>query len=305
MPPLPGRSAVPLAASWPSVPSTVPRVAAILPWSATPAGCTSADTTDNRRFLDELAQAERRHDYRPLPGRVRPASGRPPRRSARATAAARSSRWGAREYDGALADFDETRHRPRPPCRRRPARLAGDHDVRRAPSSCIRREQHDTAAEAERTRTPTARADGAFTDALNDLAWIRATNPDAALRNGHQKRSCLARRACANGARFGEIPRHPRGPTRRPATPNGPPTPRSRPPSKQPRFDARTRPESTRPDFLADAIPVRRHARRIVRWHRVGRYRETPVDDFVRRAASRHVGFRTFRSALLIKVIAR
>ncbi len=157
-------------------------------FSATTGRATMETPTGGRRFLDDLAQAERRHDYRPLLAECdRQVTAHPDdRESYRQRALAR---WGARQYDGALADFERAIDLARR--QKAPARLLAIMAYGRA---LIRREQHDTAAEAAELDRA-ARADRSFTDALNDLAWIRATNPDASLRNGRQAVE-LARRAC-------------------------------------------------------------------------------------------------------------
>ncbi len=151
-------------------------------------GRATLEPTGGRRFLDDLAQAERRHDYRPLLAACdRQVAVHPDdRESYRQRALAR---WGARQYDGALADFERAIDLARR--QKAPVRLLAVMTYGRA---LIRREQHDTAAEAAELERA-ARADRSFTDALNDLAWIRATNPDASLRNGRQAVD-LARHAC-------------------------------------------------------------------------------------------------------------
>ncbi len=155
---------------------------------ATPAARVPTDAADGRRFLAALADAERKHDYHSLLAACdRQVAARPEDRESRRRRAL--ARWGAREYDGALADFGRAIDLARR--QKAPARLLAIMTYGRA---LIRREQHDTAAEATELER-TVRTDRSFTDALNDLAWIRATNPDAALRNGRQAVD-LARHAC-------------------------------------------------------------------------------------------------------------
>ena len=156
---------------------------------AAPVGQVQTDTTDSRRFVDALAQAERKHDYRPLLAECdRQVAAHPGDREAYRRRAL--ARWGAREYDGALVDFDHAIDLARR--QQAPTRLLAIMTYGRA---LIRREQQDTAAEAAELERA-VRADRSFTDPLNDLAWIRATNPDAALRNGREA-VALARHACA------------------------------------------------------------------------------------------------------------
>ncbi len=146
------------------------------------------DRANSRQFLDGLAQAERKQDYHALLAAcdrqiaAQPGDLEAYRRRALA-------HWGAREYEGALADFGRAIDLARR--QKAPARTLAVMAYGRA---LIRREQHDTAAEATELARA-ARADRSFTDPLNDLAWIRATNPDASLRNGRQA-VALALQAC-------------------------------------------------------------------------------------------------------------
>ena len=156
--------------------------------AATPTAKVEADPGDNRHFLTELARAERDGNYRPLLAECdRLVTARPQDHEAYRRRAL--ARWGARQDDGALADFS------------RAAELAHLHKSSPRVSAVlyygralVRREQNDTAAEADELERVT-RTDPGFTDAFNDLAWIRATNPDPALRNGRQA-VALARHAC-------------------------------------------------------------------------------------------------------------
>ena len=155
---------------------------------AAPAAKVTAESTDNRRFLTELARAEREHDYHSLLAECdRQVTAHPQDHEAYRRRAL--VRWGARQNEDALADFNraaELAHAHKAPARV----LAGLYYGR----ALVRREQHDTAAEAEELARVT-RTDAGFTDAFNDLAWIRATHPDATLRNGRQA-VVLARHAC-------------------------------------------------------------------------------------------------------------
>ncbi len=152
-------------------------------------GAAAADPMDNKRFLFELARAERAHDYRALLAEcdhqvdARPEDHESYRRRA-------LTRWGARQDDGALADF--TRAAELAQIHKAPTRVLAVLYYGRA---LVRREEHNTAAEAAELERVT-RTDAGFTDAFNDLAWIRATNPDPTLRNGRQAVT-LARHACA------------------------------------------------------------------------------------------------------------
>ena len=173
----------------------LPLLVCVMVGAATPAmfsapvGRVQADATDNRHFVDALAQAERKHDYRPLLADCdRQVAAHPEDREAYRRRAL--ARWGALEYDGALADFGhaiDLAHRQKASARALAVMTYG--------RALIRREQHDTAAEAAELERA-VRADRSFTDPLNDLAWIRATNPDASLRNGREA-VALASRACA------------------------------------------------------------------------------------------------------------
>ncbi len=148
----------------------------------------AANSPDGRRFLTDLAHAEQQHNYRPLLAECdRQVAARPDDYEAYRRRAL--TRWGAKQYDDALADF--TRAAELAHAKKTPARVQTVLYYGRA---LIRREQHDTAAEAAELERAT-RLDPGFTDAFNDLAWIRATNPDAALRNGRQAVG-LARHAC-------------------------------------------------------------------------------------------------------------
>ena len=144
---------------------------------------------DNHPFLAGLAQAERKQDYHALLADCdRRIAARPDDREAYRRRAL--ARWGAREYDGALADFGcaiDLARRQQAPARTLAVLAYG--------RALICREQHEPAAEAAELARA-ARADRSFTDPLNDLAWIRATNPDASLRDGRQA-VALARQACA------------------------------------------------------------------------------------------------------------
>ena len=147
-----------------------------------------AESTDNRRFLTELARAERERNYRPLLAECdRLVAAHPQDHEAYRRRAL--ARWGVHQDDGALADLSraaELAHAHRSPTRVLAVLYYG--------RALIRREQHDTAAEADELERVT-RIDFGFTDAFNDLAWVRATNPDPALRNGRQALA-LARHAC-------------------------------------------------------------------------------------------------------------
>lgn len=164
-------------------------LAAVAPGvSAAPTVKVTTESTDNRRFLTDLARAEREHNYRALLAEcARQVAAHPQDHEAYRRRAL--ARWGARQNEDALADFNSA------------AELAHDH---KAPvrvlavlyygRALVRREQHNTAAEIEELVRVT-RTDAGFTDAFNDLAWIRATHPDATLRNGRQA-VALARHAC-------------------------------------------------------------------------------------------------------------
>lgn len=156
--------------------------------NAAPTTRVAAETPDNRRFLTELARAERDGNYRPLLAECdRQVAAHPQDHEAYRRRAL--ARWGGRQNEDALADFS------------RAAELARDH---KAPArmvaviyygrALVRREQHNTVAEAEELES-VIRTDAGFTDAFNDLAWIRATNANATLRNGRQA-VALARHAC-------------------------------------------------------------------------------------------------------------
>ncbi len=147
-----------------------------------------AESIDNRHFLTELARAERDHNYHPLLAECdRLVAAHPQDHEAYRRRAL--ARWGARQDDDALADFSHAAELAH--AHRSPARVLAVLYYGRA---LIRREQRDTAAEADELDRVT-RTDAGFTDAFNDLAWIRATNPDPALRNGRQAVT-LARHAC-------------------------------------------------------------------------------------------------------------
>ncbi len=147
-----------------------------------------SNVVESPRFLNGLARAERKHDYRALLADCdRAVAAAPEDRMAYRRRAL--ARWGAREYDGALADFGRAIELARQ--QKAPARLVAILFYGRA---LVRREQRDTAAEAAELDAA-VHADRSFTDPLNDLAWIRATNPDASLRDG-QEAVVLARRAC-------------------------------------------------------------------------------------------------------------
>ena len=156
--------------------------------AAAPTAKVSAEAPDNRHFLTELARAEREGNYRPLMAECdRQVAAQPQdhegyRRRALA-------RWGARQNEDALADFSRAAELAR--AHKAPVRVLAVIYYGRA---LVRREQHNTAAEAEELERVT-RTDAGFTDAFNDLAWIRATHFDATLRNGRQAVT-LARHAC-------------------------------------------------------------------------------------------------------------
>lgn len=178
----PRRPLLPLLACLLVVGTTVPDA---LP---APASRVTTEAPDGRRFLTDLAHAEQQHNYRPLLAECdRQVAARPDDYEAYRRRAL--TRWGARQYDDALADFNRAAELAR--AKKVPARVQTVLYYGRA---IIRREQHDTAAEAAELERA-VRLDPGFTDAFNDLAWIRATNPDAALRNGRQAVN-LARHAC-------------------------------------------------------------------------------------------------------------
>ena len=167
-------------------------VFALLAWASCAAAAPTAKVTtaapDGQRFLADLARAEREHRYRPLlAGCDRQVAAHPQdpevyRRRALA-------RWGARQNEDALSDFSRAAELAR--AQKAPARALAVLYYGRA---LVRREQHDVAGEAAELERVT-RTDPKFTDAFNDLAWIRATNPDPALRNGRQALT-LAQHAC-------------------------------------------------------------------------------------------------------------
>ena len=148
----------------------------------------STGPADGQHFLDGLAQAEREHDYAALLAACdRQVAARPQDREAYRRRAL--ARWGAREYEAALADFNRAVDLARR--QKAPARAAAVLYYGRA---LVRREQHEARAEAAELDRA-IRADCSFTDPLNDLAWLRATDPDHSLRDGRQA-VALARRAC-------------------------------------------------------------------------------------------------------------
>ena len=156
--------------------------------AAAPAAKVAAEPADNRRFLTELARAEREHRYSPLLAECdRQVAAQPQDHEAYRRRAL--TRWGARQDEGALADFSRAAELAR--AHKAPARVLAVIYYGRV---LIRREQHNVAEEAAELERVT-RTDAGFTDAFNDLAWIRATSANAALRNGREAVS-LARHAC-------------------------------------------------------------------------------------------------------------
>ena len=151
-------------------------------------GAPAEHPANGEPFVNGLAQAERQHDYVSLLAACdREVAAHPQDREVYRRRAL--ARWGAHEYEAALADFGraiDLAHRQKASARTFAVLFYG--------RALIRREQHDPRAEAAELGEA-IHADQTFTDPLNDLAWMRATDPDASLHDGRQA-VALARQAC-------------------------------------------------------------------------------------------------------------